>query len=157
MGISKNWGTPKSFLIGFSTINHPFSGTPVSLFLETPINPKQPGALFSFLIWEHLFFWSILFRWSKTTYLFGPSCLLPSWSHAVGWSFECSGFPCGEEVDEHVPKFTLGEVFHCSLKPYNLPLDEHGLPNACHFFATFPSYPCKKEMGEQEFSNNGGS
>ena len=35
MGISKN-GTPKSFiLIGFSTINHPFSGTPI--LLETPI------------------------------------------------------------------------------------------------------------------------
>ncbi len=30
MGISKNRGTPKSsILIGFSTINHPFSGTPV--------------------------------------------------------------------------------------------------------------------------------
>ena len=30
MGISKNRGTPKSSsLIGFSIINHPFSGTPI--------------------------------------------------------------------------------------------------------------------------------
>ena len=30
MGLSKNRGTPKSsILIGFSTINHPFSGTPI--------------------------------------------------------------------------------------------------------------------------------
>ena len=36
MGISKNGGTPKSsILIGFSTINHPFSGTPI--FGSTPI------------------------------------------------------------------------------------------------------------------------
>ena len=36
MAISKNSGTPKSsILIGFSTINHPFSGTPI---LETPIS-----------------------------------------------------------------------------------------------------------------------
>ena len=31
MGVSKNRGTPKSpFLIGFSLINHPFWGTPIS-------------------------------------------------------------------------------------------------------------------------------
>ena len=30
MGVSKNRGTPKSsILIGFSIINHPFSGTPI--------------------------------------------------------------------------------------------------------------------------------
>ena len=35
MGVSKNNGIPKSpILIGFSTINHPFSGTPI---LETSI------------------------------------------------------------------------------------------------------------------------
>ena len=38
MGVSKNRGTPKSsILIGFSIINHPFWGTRVPLFLETPI------------------------------------------------------------------------------------------------------------------------
>ena len=36
LGVSKNRGTPKSFiLIGFSIINHPFWGT--TIFLETPI------------------------------------------------------------------------------------------------------------------------
>ena len=35
MGVSENRGTPKSsILIRFSTINHPFWGTPI---LETPI------------------------------------------------------------------------------------------------------------------------
>ncbi len=33
MGVSKNRGTPKSsILIGFSIINHPFSGTPIFVF-----------------------------------------------------------------------------------------------------------------------------
>ena len=36
MDVSKNRGTPKSFiLIGFSIINHPFCGSPI--FAETPI------------------------------------------------------------------------------------------------------------------------
>ena len=34
MGISKNRGTPKSsILIGFSTINHPFSGTALERYM----------------------------------------------------------------------------------------------------------------------------
>ncbi len=44
MGVSKNRGTPKSsiliFLIGFSSINHPFW---VPLFLETPIFAPLSG------------------------------------------------------------------------------------------------------------------
>ena len=36
MGVSKNYGTPKSSLLrGFSIINHPFWGTPI--FGNTPI------------------------------------------------------------------------------------------------------------------------
>ena len=57
MGVSKNNGTPKSMLIGFSIINHPFWGTPifgtthmnfdktiiftVGNFSETDINSSQ--------------------------------------------------------------------------------------------------------------------
>ncbi len=42
VGISKNRGTPKSsILIGFSIINHPFSGTRVPLFLETPMHTED--------------------------------------------------------------------------------------------------------------------
>ena len=38
MGVSRNRGTPKSsILIGFSIINHPFWGTGVPLFSQTPI------------------------------------------------------------------------------------------------------------------------
>ena len=40
--ISKNWGTPKSsILIGFSTVNHPFSGTPI--FGNTHVASGYPG------------------------------------------------------------------------------------------------------------------
>ena len=39
MGVSENWGTPKSsILIWFSIINHPFWGTPI---LETPIYTRK--------------------------------------------------------------------------------------------------------------------
>ena len=38
MDVSENGATPKSsILIGFSIINHPFWGTPVPLFSETPL------------------------------------------------------------------------------------------------------------------------
>ena len=46
LDVSKNSGTPKSsMLIGFSTTNHPFRGTPI---LETPIciNSNYPDCLF---------------------------------------------------------------------------------------------------------------
>ena len=37
LDVSENSGTPKlSILIGFSIMNHPFWGTRVPLFLETP-------------------------------------------------------------------------------------------------------------------------
>ena len=40
MGVSKNSGTPKtSILIGFSTLNHPFSGTPI--FGNTQMGPEN--------------------------------------------------------------------------------------------------------------------
>ena len=54
MGVSKNWGTPKSsMLIGFSIINHPFG---VPLFLETPI---WTSIVFVWvLLFLRCFFWS---------------------------------------------------------------------------------------------------
>ena len=42
MGVSKNYGTPKSsILIGFSIINHPFWGTPI--FGNTHMEPENDG------------------------------------------------------------------------------------------------------------------
>ena len=46
MDVSENSGTPKSSIsIGFSTINHPFWGTPI-LGKHPYVYPKQPPGLF---------------------------------------------------------------------------------------------------------------
>ena len=54
MGVSKNRGGPpkSSILIGFSTINHPFSGTPI--FGNTQINTSLESGRFLFGIFGRL-------------------------------------------------------------------------------------------------------
>ena len=132
MGISKNWGTPKSFLIGFSTISHPFS-------------PRYPyfWALFSLLIWDHLFF-DPSFQVVKNNVSLWPEqftpkliscCWMILW---VQWipMWRGSWWTCSKVHSwRSLPLFS--ETIQFAFRFI------HGLPNGCHL-ATPPAIPAKK-------------
>ena len=85
MDVSKNTGTPKSFiLIGFSIINHPFWGTPIFgnthiyCLMGTPIYYYYPQKFpYSLYVTGEMTYIAPLYNWSYGPLLIN-GCLVPS-------------------------------------------------------------------------------
>ena len=130
MGVSKTNGTPKSsILIGFSTINHPFWGTPI--FGKTQIHQcpgvhKTSGSLCKL---QHLCH-CIAISSSSTALLepngqkHGPTSSTWYWRQQEGgrspvwkipemWSIRPNSAPLGESCSAH----TWNRKLHCKTRP----------------------------------------
>ena len=97
--VSKDSGTPKSpILFGFSSINHPFWGTPI--FGNTHIFYMYMGNTIFFNVWKY-----IIFRWWLNPYDFGNI------SHfSMGNTSTCFWWVYRSQARVHVGRYHQHEI-----------------------------------------------
>ena len=126
MDVSKNTGTPKSFiLIGFSIINHPFWGTPIFgnthiyCLMGTPIYYYYPQKFpYSLYVTGEMTYIAPLYNWSYGPLLIN-GCLVPSCKKILSWLKQREQSE-GGFIRKKIIESQRGWAFGCQISDQNM-------------------------------------